>query len=445
MYCLKVVIVQKLRLLILGQHVLITKQCTSIYSPAFTGHQRCALGVFWVCFGVWLECVLRMWLECVLRMWLACGWRVWLECVMMGFLFYQGIGGCVCKPSLPPPQVVLGLPYTMAIDMWSLGCMAAELFLGLPLFPGASEHDLLTRIIEALGHPPGHLLDKAKHRDKFFKVGCCFRVCVCVCGVCGIFGVCMCWWGVCMCVCVFVYNRYTHSNLLYLYTMIMVCVYVNLHGGVPILTRTPPNIPPLTPTSLQAHDVVVHTDGGQQHTQQQWQLRTAADFEAVSSQKASAGKRYFRQTLLEDIIMHYPGNSSTSGGGGGGNGKSSHTHTKHHSTNATATTTTQKTSTSGAHTNAHTTTSNNNKNNSTNAGSGDEGASVATTPGGVSAHEQDVHMRRCFVDFLRGVLDLDPATRWTPRQAILHPFITGQHFSQPFVPPPVCRVWCIGF
>ena len=55
------------------------------------------------------------------------------------------------SPVLPPrpcaPQVVLGYPYAMSIDMWSLGCVAAELFLGLPLFPGACEHDLLGRII----------------------------------------------------------------------------------------------------------------------------------------------------------------------------------------------------------------------------------------------------------------------------------------------------------
>lgn len=33
--------------------------------------------------------------------------------------------------------------------------------------------------------------------------------------------------------------------------------------------------------------------------------------------------------------------------------------------------------------------------------------------------------REAFVDFLLGVLDLNPATRWTPRQAMQHPFITG--------------------
>ncbi|KAJ5498254.1 hypothetical protein N7453_007305 [Penicillium expansum] len=39
------------------------------------------------------------------------------------------------------PEVLLGLPYSSAIDMWSLGCIVVELFLGLPLFPGSSEYN----------------------------------------------------------------------------------------------------------------------------------------------------------------------------------------------------------------------------------------------------------------------------------------------------------------
>ena len=65
--------------------------------------------------------------------------------------------------------MLLGYPYTVAIDMWSLGCMAAELFLGLPLFPGASEHDLLVRIMEMLGPPPEQVLAKAQHTKKYFE------------------------------------------------------------------------------------------------------------------------------------------------------------------------------------------------------------------------------------------------------------------------------------
>jgi dual specificity protein kinase YAK1 len=67
------------------------------------------------------------------------------------------------------PEVVLGCSYGPAIDMWSLGAVAAELFLGLPLFPGASEHNLLTRITDALGPLPDRLLAAGKNTAKFFK------------------------------------------------------------------------------------------------------------------------------------------------------------------------------------------------------------------------------------------------------------------------------------
>lgn len=35
--------------------------------------------------------------------------------------------------------------------MWSFGCIVAELFIGLPLFPGASEYDVLQRMMTILG------------------------------------------------------------------------------------------------------------------------------------------------------------------------------------------------------------------------------------------------------------------------------------------------------
>ncbi|KAK9702072.1 serine/threonine protein kinase, CMGC, dual-specificity, variant 2 [Basidiobolus ranarum] len=34
------------------------------------------------------------------------------------------------------PEVILGIPYSMAIDMWSLGCILAELHTAHPIFPG---------------------------------------------------------------------------------------------------------------------------------------------------------------------------------------------------------------------------------------------------------------------------------------------------------------------
>ncbi|KAF9626746.1 hypothetical protein IFM89_038964 [Coptis chinensis] len=68
------------------------------------------------------------------------------------------------------PEVLLGYQYSTAIDMWSFGCIIAELFLGLPLFPGSSEFDLLRRMLKILGgQPPDHVLKDAKNTSKFFK------------------------------------------------------------------------------------------------------------------------------------------------------------------------------------------------------------------------------------------------------------------------------------
>ena len=41
------------------------------------------------------------------------------------------------------------------------------------------------------------------------------------------------------------------------------------------------------------------------------------------------------------------------------------------------------------------------------------------------------------LDFLHGLLDTDPATRWTPDQARHHPFVRGEHMTAPFRPPEV--------
>ena len=68
------------------------------------------------------------------------------------------------------PEVLLGMPYDCAIDMWSLGCIAAELCLGLPIFPGTSEYDQLSRILEVLSPPSVEHLSKAKTASAFFNM-----------------------------------------------------------------------------------------------------------------------------------------------------------------------------------------------------------------------------------------------------------------------------------
>lgn len=67
------------------------------------------------------------------------------------------------------PEVLLGLRYTTAIDMWSFGCIVAELYLGLPIFPGSSEYNQLTRIIEAVGNIPDDMVVGSKHGHRYFN------------------------------------------------------------------------------------------------------------------------------------------------------------------------------------------------------------------------------------------------------------------------------------
>ena len=43
--------------------------------------------------------------------------------------------------------------------------------------------------------------------------------------------------------------------------------------------------------------------------------------------------------------------------------------------------------------------------------------------------------RLAFIDFVRGLLTINPLERWSPQQAKLHPFITQGKFTGPFVPP----------
>ncbi|XP_051246011.1 homeodomain-interacting protein kinase 1-like [Dicentrarchus labrax] len=67
------------------------------------------------------------------------------------------------------PEILLGLPFTEAIDMWSLGCVAVTLYLGIILYPGNSEYDMIRYIVETQGQPPDHLLTFAQKTCCFFQ------------------------------------------------------------------------------------------------------------------------------------------------------------------------------------------------------------------------------------------------------------------------------------
>lgn len=51
------------------------------------------------------------------------------------------------------PEVIIGANYTEGIDVWSLGCVIAELFTGVPLLPGKNEIEQVGLILELFGAP----------------------------------------------------------------------------------------------------------------------------------------------------------------------------------------------------------------------------------------------------------------------------------------------------
>ncbi|WCJ27736.1 hypothetical protein M5689_009462 [Euphorbia peplus] len=185
------------------------------------------------------------------------------------------------------PEVLLGYQYTTGIDMWSFGCIVAELFLGLPLFPGASEFDLLRRMIEILGgQPPDYLLKEAKNTGKFFKcIGSVHNV---------------------------------------------------ENGEVPLGCRSA------------------------------YKALTVEEYEARELKKPSIGKEYFHHMNLEAIVTNYPYRKNLP--------------------------------------------------------------------------QEDIikesQIRLALIDFLRGLVEFDPAKRWSPFQASKHPFVTGEPFTCPYKPLP---------
>lgn len=60
----------------------------------------------------------------------------------------------ICSRYYRAPELIFGaVEYTTAIDIWSAGCVLAELMLGQPIFPGESGVDQLVEIIKVLGTP----------------------------------------------------------------------------------------------------------------------------------------------------------------------------------------------------------------------------------------------------------------------------------------------------
>ncbi|KAH8598311.1 kinase-like domain-containing protein [Bisporella sp. PMI_857] len=176
------------------------------------------------------------------------------------------------------PEVLLGLPYSSAIDMWSLGCIVVELFLGLPLFPGSSEYNQVSRIVEMLGNPPTWMLEMGKQSGEFFE---------------------------------------------------------------------------------KRHDV-------DDYGRRTYHLKSMEQYSREHGTKEQPSKKYFQATQLPDIIRSY---------------------------------------------------------------------AMPRKNMKPNEIEREMSNRVAFIDFVRGLLNINPLERWSPQQAKMHPFITQQKYTGPFVPP----------
>ncbi|ESQ27841.1 hypothetical protein EUTSA_v100180431mg, partial [Eutrema salsugineum] len=66
------------------------------------------------------------------------------------------------------PEVILGLPYDKKIDVWSLGCILAELCTGNVLFQNDSPASLLARVMGIIGSIDQEMLTKGRDSHKYF-------------------------------------------------------------------------------------------------------------------------------------------------------------------------------------------------------------------------------------------------------------------------------------
>lgn len=67
------------------------------------------------------------------------------------------------------PEILLGIKYNCAIDIWSLGCILMELFIGDVFISGKNYIHQMYKIVKIIGYPTNDMIDKGKNFYTFFK------------------------------------------------------------------------------------------------------------------------------------------------------------------------------------------------------------------------------------------------------------------------------------
>lgn len=77
----------------------------------------------------------------------------------------------ICSRYYRPPELCMGATqYGVGIDMWSGGCVVAEMFLSEPIFRGSSREDQMIEIIKILGTPSKDQLREMKVYEAPFRL-----------------------------------------------------------------------------------------------------------------------------------------------------------------------------------------------------------------------------------------------------------------------------------
>lgn len=74
------------------------------------------------------------------------------------------------------PEIILGLKYSHPLDMWSVGCVLYELYMGAMAFPGRSNNEMLKLFMEVKGPFPRKMVRRALFRERHFDAELTFGV-----------------------------------------------------------------------------------------------------------------------------------------------------------------------------------------------------------------------------------------------------------------------------
>merc|ERR1711892_1420067 len=72
------------------------------------------------------------------------------------------------------PEVILGMKYDFAIDLWSSGATFYELYTGKIMFPGNTNNHMLKLFMDLKGKIPNKIIRKGQFKDNHFDSSCCF-------------------------------------------------------------------------------------------------------------------------------------------------------------------------------------------------------------------------------------------------------------------------------